>query len=66
MGIELIAALHKLYPGEFKMARAQTLVVNAETMAELEKGTDPRVIAAGWQADLEAFQAKRERYLIYK
>jgi SSS family transporter len=66
MGIELIAALHKLYPSEFKMAKAQTLVVNAETMAELERGIDPRVIAQGWQAELAAFEAKRAKYLIYK
>jgi uncharacterized protein YbbC (DUF1343 family)/CubicO group peptidase (beta-lactamase class C family) len=65
MGVELIAALHALYPAEFRMAKAETLVVNKETMEELEKGTDPRTIAAGWEADLVAFRAKRKKYLIY-
>ena len=65
MGVELIAALHKLYPSQFKMAKAQTLVVNAETMAELEKGIDPRVIAKGWEAELGAFRVKREKYFLY-
>ena len=66
MGIELIAALHKLYREQFKMAKTSTLIANKETMAGLEQGIDPRVIAKVWEADLAAFKAKREKYLIYK
>jgi SSS family transporter len=66
LGIELIAALHKLCPDDFKMAKTSALVVNQATMEGLEKGVDPREIAAGWGAGIAEFKAKRERYLIYK
>ena len=65
MGVELIAALHKLYPEQFKMAKTSTLIANKETMAGLEQGIDPRVIAEGWEADVAGFKAKREKHLIY-
>jgi uncharacterized protein YbbC (DUF1343 family) len=66
LGIELIAALHKLYPEQFKMAKTLALIVNDATMDALEKGIDPREIAAGWVAGIAEFKAKREKYLIYK
>ncbi|MBB5059043.1 SSS family transporter [Granulicella aggregans] len=66
LGIELIAALHKLYPEQFKMAKTSALIVNDATMEALEKGIDPREIAAGWVAGIAEFKAKREKYLIYK
>jgi uncharacterized protein YbbC (DUF1343 family) len=65
MGIEIIAALHKLYPDQFKLAKCATLIVNAATMAALEAGTDPRAIAAAWQADVAAFRERRQKYLLY-
>ncbi|HEX3570093.1 MAG TPA: sodium/solute symporter [Acidobacteriaceae bacterium] len=65
MGVEILAALHKLYPTEFQLPRAANLVANTETMQELERGDDPRVIAKGWDAGLREFRAKRERYLLY-
>jgi len=66
LGIELIAALHTLYPEQFKMAKTSALIVNDATMDGLERGTDPREIAAGWAAGIAEFKAKREKYLIYK
>jgi len=66
LGIEILSALHRLYPGQFKLERAAGLVANAETMAALARGDDPRAIAAGWAAGLAEFEARRERYLIYK
>jgi SSS family transporter len=66
LGIELISALHKLYPEEFKMAKTSALIVNQVTMDDLEKGVDPKEIAAKWASGLADFKAKREKYLIYK
>jgi SSS family transporter len=66
LGIELIAALHKLYPEQFKMAKTAALIVNDATMDGLEKGTDPREVAAGWAVGIAEFKAKRDQYLIYK
>ncbi len=66
LGIELIAALHKLYPADFKLARCATLIANSATMEALEQGTDPRAIAAAWQPALAAFRVRRQQYLLYK
>lgn len=65
LGVELLAALHHLYPSQFQMAKAKTLVANATTMEELERRTDPKKIAAGWRPALDAFRARRSQYLLY-
>jgi uncharacterized protein YbbC (DUF1343 family) len=64
LGIELISALHHLYP-EFAMAKAEHLIANADTMRALENQEDPRKIAEGWKADLAAFEQRRQPYLLY-
>jgi uncharacterized protein YbbC (DUF1343 family) len=65
LGIELISALHHLYP-EFAMAKAEHLIANADTMRALENQEDPRKIADGWKADLAEFEHRRQGYLLYK
>jgi SSS family transporter len=65
MGIELISALHQLYP-EFNLGRTAQLIVNVDTMQGLENKDDPRKIAAGWAKDLAAFNHERQPYLLYK
>nr|WP_158792599.1 sodium/solute symporter [Granulicella sp. L60] len=65
MGIELISALHHLYP-EFQLAKASLLVANVDTMQALANADDPRKIAKAWEADLTSFKARRERYLLYR
>jgi len=66
MGLELIAVLRKRYSEQFAWRKASRLIANAATMAEIERGDDPRVIAKGWQAGLRAFEARRAGYLIYR
>jgi uncharacterized protein YbbC (DUF1343 family) len=65
LGIEILSALHHLYPAQFKLNKAAPLVANTETMAALARGDDPRTIAASWVADLAAFKQRREKYLLY-
>ena len=66
LGIELAAALHKLYSDDFKMERMQELLVNQTVYDALVAGQDPRRIAQDWQDGLEKFGRVREKYLIYK
>jgi uncharacterized protein YbbC (DUF1343 family) len=66
LGIELAAALQKLYPADFKIGRMQELLVNQSVYDALMAGQDPRRIAQDWQEGLEMFQNVREKYLIYK
>jgi len=65
LGIELISALHHLYP-DFAMAKAEHLIANVDTMRALEDQEDPRKIAEGWRTDLAAFEQRRQSYLLYK
>ena len=65
LGIELIAALHHLYPQQFNLAKTAALIANSDTSQSLDDGQDPRTIAASWNADLETFIKRREPYLLY-
>jgi SSS family transporter len=65
LGIEILSALHHLYPAQFKLDKAAPLVANSETMAALARGDDPRTIAASWAQGLADFKARRANYLIY-
>ena len=66
LGMELAAALHKLYPDDFKMERMEELLVNQAAFEALGAGQDPRRIAEGWQDRLDEFVRLREKYLLYK
>ncbi len=66
LGIELAAALHKLYPNDFKLEKMADLLVNQPVLDALAAGQDPRRIAEGWQEQLDAFVRTREKYLLYK
>jgi SSS family transporter len=64
-GVELLSALHHLYP-EFQLEKAAYLVTNVDTMQALKNNVDPRKIAEGWTADLSAFEHRRQGYLLYQ
>jgi len=66
MGVEILSALHHLYPSQFKLEKVAGLVANRETMEAIARGDDPREIAKGWAAGLKEFEARREKYLLYK
>src|ERR1700677_3344453 len=65
LGIELAAALRKLYPTDYKMDRLIELLVNQAAYDGLIAGKDPRRIAQDWQEELEKFEIVRKKYLIY-
>jgi uncharacterized protein YbbC (DUF1343 family)/CubicO group peptidase (beta-lactamase class C family) len=65
LGIELAAALQKLYPADFKIGRITELLVNQAAYDGLLAGKDPRRIAQDWQEELEKFEVVRKKYLIY-
>jgi uncharacterized protein YbbC (DUF1343 family)/CubicO group peptidase (beta-lactamase class C family) len=66
LGIELAAALQRLYPAGFKIGRMAELLVNQAAFDGLMAGEDPRRIAQDWQEELEKFGVVRQKYLIYK
>ena len=66
LGIELLSALHRLYPNQFNLTKAERLVASVNTMLALDNNEDPRSIAASWASDLAAFQKRRAPYLLYR
>lgn len=66
MGLELAAALHTLYPEQFRIEKMGDIVASQTVMNSLLNGEDPRRIALDWQDELQTFQKIRDRYLIYK
>jgi uncharacterized protein YbbC (DUF1343 family) len=66
LGIELAAALRKLYPADYKIERLPELLMNQMVYDALLAGQDPRRIAQAWQEELQKFVKMREKYLIYK
>ncbi len=65
MGLEIAAALNKLYPDHFSLDKMIELVGNADTIAKLKSGEDPLRIVWDWQADRDNFRTMRAKYLIY-
>jgi uncharacterized protein YbbC (DUF1343 family) len=66
LGMELAAALRKLYPADYKIEHLPELLMNQSVYDALVAGQDPRRIAQDWQEGLQKFQKMREKYLIYK
>jgi len=66
LGVELAAALQKLYSQDFHIGRMSELLVNQAVFDAITQGQDPRRIAADWQEPLEKFQRLRQKYLIYR
>jgi uncharacterized protein YbbC (DUF1343 family) len=65
LGVELAAALHKLYPLGFDMGRINQLLANQAVFAALQAGEDPHRIAEDWRDKLDQFMEVRQKYLLY-
>jgi uncharacterized protein YbbC (DUF1343 family) len=65
-GLEIAAALHKLYPAEWKIDSYSRLLANAAALEGLRRGDSPEVIARAWQPKLDEFKRARARALIYR
>jgi uncharacterized protein YbbC (DUF1343 family) len=65
LGIELLAALHKLHPHRFELEKALAMVGSHRVLNEIAAGKDPRDIVAGYQPDIRKFRLMRAQYLLY-
>jgi len=65
LGLEIVSALMKLYPHEYKTEGLDRLVVSKVTVDALQLGEDPRRIAEGWREGIEEFEKVRGKYLLY-
>ena len=65
LGLEIAAALHKLYPEQYQLGKINTLLENRAVLHDLESGRDPQRIDEDWQKALQGFEEKRKPYLLY-
>jgi uncharacterized protein YbbC (DUF1343 family) len=65
LGVELAAALWKLYPNVFQLEKTLPLIGARWVLEAIEAGKDPRRIVSEWQDALEQFRTLRAKYLLY-
>ena len=65
-GIEIAAALQKLYPTEWKSERLLGLLVNQASFERVKGGEAAGEIEKSWGDDLEKFKKRRASFLLYK
>ena len=66
MGIEVAAALRRLYPKDWKVDSYLRLLVNADTLERLKRGDAPEDIERSWAAKLDEFRSARAKVLLYE
>jgi uncharacterized protein YbbC (DUF1343 family) len=66
LGLEVAAAIAKLYPGKIDLSLNKLLIGSAEVIGQLQAGEDPRTIQQGFQDAVAAFVKMREPYLLYR
>ena len=66
LGLEIAAALVKLYPGRLAVDSNSSLIGSRAVVDALESGSDPRLITETGHEKLAEFLLRRERYLLYK
>jgi uncharacterized protein YbbC (DUF1343 family) len=66
LGLEIAAALSRLYGEQFRLEDAAALFGSRETLRKIREGVDPAVIADSWRAGEAAWRATRSKYLLYE
>jgi uncharacterized protein YbbC (DUF1343 family) len=65
LGLEVIYALGKLYPGKIDLETCRRLIGNRKVIESLKTGEDPRAIENRVEDELQAFELRRRPYLLY-
>ena len=65
LGLELISALHRLYPEQFQLDATLGMLGSRRSLEQIGEGQDPRSIVSAWQPALRDFLVLRSKYLLY-
>jgi uncharacterized protein YbbC (DUF1343 family)/CubicO group peptidase (beta-lactamase class C family) len=65
VGLEIAAALTKLYGRQFKLEDAALLFGSRAMLAKVRAGDDPASIAAAWGGDEAKWRLTRAKYVLY-
>lgn len=64
-GLEIAAALHKLYPDSFQVDKTILLLGSQATVDQLARGVPTQENISSWGPSLDQFRAMRAKYLLY-
>jgi uncharacterized protein YbbC (DUF1343 family)/CubicO group peptidase (beta-lactamase class C family) len=65
LGIELIAALQRHYPGIFTIDATLQMIGSQHDLSAIKYGEDPGLLADNWRVELAPFLLQRDKYQIY-
>jgi uncharacterized protein YbbC (DUF1343 family) len=65
LGLEVAAAIQKLYPGKIDFAGGAKLIGSNDVIRRLAAGEDPRTIEESFTTQLADFAQLRAKYLLY-
>ncbi len=65
VGLEIAAALAKLYGPQFRLEDAALLFGSSAMLARVRAGDDPASIAAAWGGDEAKWRLTRAKYVLY-
>jgi uncharacterized protein YbbC (DUF1343 family)/CubicO group peptidase (beta-lactamase class C family) len=66
MGVEIAAALYRLFPKDFQLGDTLSLIGSRAVLDGIKRSQDPRRIAYQWEQDaLSSFRRTRAKYLLY-
>lgn len=65
LGLEIAATLHRLYPEEYRLDVATSLLGSATALAHIKAGEEPAKAAKSWVVDEARWRELRKDYLLY-
>jgi len=65
-GLLIASTLQKRYPTQFKLDKISHLLLHPGTLEAVRAGKSIADIRVAWQKDLNGFEDRREKFLIYK
>jgi uncharacterized protein YbbC (DUF1343 family) len=65
-GIVIAKVFMKLYPNDFAVDKVNTLLLNRDLLSAMKAGTSLEEIRKSWSNDLQQFEKRRKKYLLYK
>jgi uncharacterized protein YbbC (DUF1343 family) len=65
VGLLIAETLFRLYPDDVPIDKMAHLLLHPPTMEAIKAGKPLKEIRAGWQKDLDEFEKRRAKFLIY-
>ena len=65
VGLEIAAALSRMYPARYQIDAAASLLGSRESLARIRSGEDPAAVAASWAVAESRWRLLRAKYLLY-